>query len=92
MRAFGTVAVVIFAFVLVLFHGIPEPVLGAFDVVGNGRKVSEFQRRAVLLHEFHQVNFMKFKIVLIEREFFLREIIRLVDEVEIFGIHLAIGF
>jgi hypothetical protein len=90
MRTLGAIAIVVFAFVFVLFHRIAKPVLGAFDVVGNGRQISKFERCAVLFDEFHQVDFVELEIVFVERKFLLRKIISLVDQVKIFGVHLGV--
>jgi hypothetical protein len=37
VRTFGTVAIVIFTFVFVFFHGMSKPIFGSLDVVGNLR-------------------------------------------------------
>lgn len=87
MRAFGTVTVNVFAFVLMSFDGLRKPFLGPVNIPGDLREIGEFKGSAVLLHQGHQGNFVKLQIVLVQCEFLLGKIIGLIDQINVFDVH-----
>ena len=74
-------------FVFVFLHRFPEPVLGLLDAFRDLREIRELQWCAILFNQFHQVDVVKLQVILVQGEFFLREIVGLVDQIEIFGVH-----
>jgi hypothetical protein len=87
MRTFGAITIIVFALVFVFLHRRTKPVFGTFDIARNLRQIGKLEGRTVLFYQFHQINVMKLKVVFVERKFFLREVISLIDEIGIFCVH-----
>ena len=51
MAAFGAVAIVILALVVLIFDGAVKPVFGLLDLVTNLWKIGQLERRPVLIDD-----------------------------------------
>jgi hypothetical protein len=67
--------------------GFAKPAFGSLDIIGNLWQVMKLERRAVFVDQTHEVNTMKKEAVFSEKEFVLREIKSLFDQVNVFGSH-----
>jgi hypothetical protein len=74
MRAFRTIAVEIFAFVVMLFDGGSEHLLGLIDLAPDLGQIRQLHRSAVLVDQGFQIDSIELKIVVFDFETFLREI------------------
>lgn len=91
MRAFRAVAIIVLALVIVIFKGSPEPGLGPLYIVGDLRKIGEFQRCSVLSYQAHEVYSVKSQFVLLQGIFLLGEIIGLINQIYVFGFHFIMS-
>ena len=87
MVALGAVTIVVTSFVIGLCDGHVEPSLRLLDVGGDFRQIGDFQWRAVLFDDVHQRHFVEYQVVVFHAELFLREIIRLRNQVDVLGLH-----
>jgi hypothetical protein len=87
MGAFGTIAIKVFSFVIVILVGGAEPFFCLLNIVGDLWQVGELQWASVLFDQAVKVYPVEEKMVVFEGVFFLREIIGLIDKINVFGFH-----
>ena len=87
MRAFSTVAINVFAVVVMALDRVPEEFSGELNFFTDFREVREFQRSAVALNQIVHVNSVKVQPVLLEVEAVLWEVESLGNEVVVCIFH-----
>ena len=90
MTRLGAVAIVIGTLVIDLRHRYVEHAFGAVDLLGNLRQVGDRERRSVLFAEFHERNIVEIQLEILYRELVLREVERLLDQVDVLVFHKAL--
>ena len=85
----GAVAVMVFALIIGLGHSHLEQALCPLDLRGNLGKITDFQRRAILLDNLHEVNVVEHQVSVHYHEFILREIEGLINQVDVFVFHFG---
>jgi hypothetical protein len=81
--AFGTITVIVIAFVLVLFDGSVEQVATLLDLIANLRKIDKAKRSTVLFDQMLQGNSVEAEISVFKIKAFLWKVKALFNEVEI---------
>jgi len=74
MRAFGAIAIEIFALIAMLFHRGSKHFLCLVDLHPDLRQIRQLQRSAVLVDQRFEIEPVKLKITVIDIETFLREV------------------
>ena len=83
MRAFGAIAIEIFAIVIQVVNGIVKMLFRFLYLLANFWQIGNFQRRTVFFYERVQVNPMKMETIILQSEAILRKIKGLVHQVKI---------
>ena len=73
MGAFGTIAVMVFAFVIELFKGLLKHPFGLVDVVRNLREIAEFQGCSIGFDQLCKIDIVESKTRFVERKLLLRK-------------------
>jgi hypothetical protein len=81
MAALGAIAVHVFSFILMFFHGVGEHLLGLPYLHTYLGQIGKLHGSAILCNERFKVKAVKLKIVVMHVKSFLGEIERLVNEV-----------
>lgn len=87
VAAFGTIAVMVIALVIGGFHGPSEKIAGLLYLIPDAWQVHEPERGAVFFDEVLQRNAVESEITILQVESFLREIVRLFDEIKVCILH-----
>ena len=87
MRTFGAITIGISAFVITLRDSHIEYPFGFLNLRTDFRKIGDFQRRAVLFDNFHQVDAVEMKVVVNHFKSLLREIKGLFNEIAVGVLH-----
>ena len=81
----------VFALIIGLGHSHLEQAFGPLDLRGNLGQVTDFQRRAILLNDFHKVDVVEQQVSVHYHKFVLREIEGLFNQVDVFVFHLGLN-
>ena len=81
MGTFGTVAIIVFAFVFMFFESIGKHLLCLIDLHPDFRKIGKLQRRAILINQGFKIKSVKMKIAVFHFKIFLGKIESLLHQV-----------
>ena len=87
VAALGAVTVMILSFVIGCFHGTPEKISRPFYLVANPGQIHQSEWSAVVINEILQRNAVESEITILQVKSFLREIVRLFDEIKVRILH-----
>ena len=88
MRAFRTIAILVFSSIPEFVHGNFEPISAFFDLPTDLRKEGKPEWRAVFVDQRHHIDAAKEKFVVHYFKFFLREFEGLFNKILVFILHL----
>ena len=88
MRTLGAIAIRIGTFVIGFRNGHVKQALGFLNLLADARQVRNFQRRSILLDDVHKRNAIEVQLVVEHTKLILRKIKRLLDEVDVFALHV----
>ena len=88
MRAFGAVAVKIFAFIPVLFKCLPEHFLGFVYLHAYFGKIGQLHWRAIFIDKAFYVHPVKLQVIILNMKSLLREMEGLVHKTSVSIVHL----
>ena len=83
----GAVAVMVLSLIIRFSHSHLEQAFGPLDLRGNLGQVTDFQRRAILLNDFHKVDVVEHQIAVHHHEFVLGEVEGLIYKVNVLVFH-----
>ena len=87
MVALCAITVVILALIAIFLDGAIEKIFDFFDLIFNPREIHEPEWRSMLLNKMLERKPIECEIAILDIKAFLREIIRLIDQVEIRILH-----
>ena len=74
MRALGAIAVMVFAFVFVLFKCVLKQLLGLIDLHADLGEIRDLQRRAILIDQGFNIHIIVEQVLILQLESFLRKV------------------
>jgi hypothetical protein len=91
VRAFGTIAIMIFPLVLMLFKGFLKQRLGLVDLRSNFGQIGKFQRGPVFFNNGFKIKIIEIKVTIFGFKSFLWEVESLFYEISIGIAHFTVS-
>jgi hypothetical protein len=91
MRAFGAIAIIVLAFVTMLFDGIVEHFLGFLNLHSNFGQIGQFHGGPVLFNKILEIQSVEMQIRILGFKTFLWEVERLLHQIGVGIVHWALG-
>lgn len=90
MGGLGAIAIRVFSLVIMRFHRIAKVIFGILDAFRNLRQVRQLKRSAVSFDDFHQIDTIEKKFVVLYMKLLRWKVKSLLDQVNV-SIHLPRG-